>query len=118
PMIFTDETKLVEIADQNKEQIIKSILDEAVATNVKDGGIEGIYPTINEKAVGLRQFITQLQGNLLLAGPEVVDDNFLLGLYNQESRNLFFLLKMHSVPDIFDSMRAWEDKMFFDLHEL
>src|SRR3989338_7454246 len=33
---------------------------------------------------------------------------------------LFFLffIKVRSVPDVFDSFRLWEKKMFFDLHEL
>ena len=26
------------------------------------------------------------------------------------------LLKMRSIPDIFEILRAWESKMFFDLH--
>ena len=32
------------------------------------------------------------------------------------SKNLFILLKMRSVQDVFPSIHAWEDKMFYDLH--
>jgi len=118
PMIFIDQTKFLEISEQNKDKIIKSVRDEANATEVKEGGIEAIYLTLSKKIVGLREFIVLLKGNLVLGGQELVDDNFLLGIANNGSKNVFLLIKMRSWPDIFDSLRVWENKMFYDLQGL
>jgi hypothetical protein len=45
-----------------------------------------------------------------------VNNNFLLGAVNGDTKDFFILLKMRSISDIFDSLRAWENKMFYDLH--
>ena len=50
-------------------------------------------------------------GNTLL-----VNDNFLMGVVNNESKNFFILLKVRSSTYIFNELRAWEGKMFSDLY--
>ena len=41
-----------------------------------------------------------------------------MGLVKGTNKNFFVLIKMRSFQDIFDSVRAWENKMFYDLHSL
>ena len=49
----------------------------------------------------------------------LVSDDFLMGIVNNgSSKDFFMLIKMRSISDIFDSLRAWESKMFLDLHGL
>ena len=116
PMIFIDKAVSVEVALLTPEKIAQSVLNEAINTDVKYGGVEGLYLSSGGKAVGLREFIRLIKGNLVLGSPELVDGNFLLGVYSWETRSVFMLVKIRSLPDIFNSMRAWEAKMFNDLH--
>ncbi|KKP86302.1 MAG: hypothetical protein UR90_C0033G0009, partial [Parcubacteria group bacterium GW2011_GWC1_35_8] len=56
------------------------------------------------------------KGNLIPDENKIlVSDNFLLGAVNGETKDFFILLQVRSITDIFDSLRAWENKMFFDL---
>jgi len=122
PIIFTDQTKSEEIAGLNKDQIAQTILNEANATNVKTGGVERLYLTENKNIIGFRRFLTLLKANLTSDQVTPVNDNFLLGIDNQNTTttetggNLFFLLKISSFDDIFPVMQSWENKMFSDLH--
>lgn len=123
PIIFTDQNQFLEIGGLAKDKIIQTVLNEINATKVKAGGVEGIYLTENKKVVGFRKFIAFIEGNLVPEQITFIDDNFLLGIVNNKttadggaSKDLFILLKMRSMTDIFDGMRAWENKMFYDLH--
>ncbi|OGI76013.1 hypothetical protein A3C67_01435 [Candidatus Nomurabacteria bacterium RIFCSPHIGHO2_02_FULL_42_19] len=117
-IIFNDKTSFIEVANLTKDQIAKMIWDEASNSDVKYEGIEGIYLNANKRIIGLREFITLLKSTLVLDSPELVDDNFLLGVYVWEAKSPFVLIEIRTLPDIFPSMRAWEDKMFYDLHGL
>ena len=48
---------------------------------------------------------------------EFFKDNFLAGISNKDTKDFFILIQMRSTTDVFDVMRAWEEKMFFDLHK-
>jgi hypothetical protein len=68
----------------------------------------------------LRRFIALLKANLqpkvdLPLGDIFVSDNFLMGVVNTETQDFFILLKVRSTADVFESMHAWENKMFIDL---
>lgn len=124
PPIFIDQNYFKEIDGLTKEQIVQSVLNEVNNTNLKAGGIEGIYLTENKKIISFKRFIEVIQGNFDVAGLPFVDDSFLIGASNENTEaipsskniNLFFLFKVRSFPDIFDWLRSWENKLFSDLH--
>lgn len=127
PIIFNDKTAFIEVAGFNRDEILQTILNKVNSTEVKVGGVEGIYLSHNKKVVGLRQFISLIKGNLVPNDntPEgiFVKDNFLMGVVNGNTkpaspagRDFFMILKVHSVSDVFNSFREWEHKILSDLH--
>ncbi len=116
PLIFTDQNKSLEIGNLNKDKIAQTILNEVNATTVKAGGIEGIYLTDNKQIVGLRKLISLIKGSFIPGQTVFVSDNFLTGVLNGETHNFFILLEVRSFADIFDAVKSWENKMFYDLH--
>ncbi len=124
PIIFNDKTSFIEVFGLKKEEIENSVLNKINSTDVKKGGVEGIYPTLNKKIVGLRGFLSLIKSNLVLPKEELlVSDNFLMGVVNVEKApeitnrpGFFILIKVRTTADIFEAMRTWESKMFFDLH--
>ena len=115
-IIFTDGVSTLEIGGLKKEEIAAALFSKKEENQVKQGGIEAIYLTEGGEPVGLRHFIALAGANLPLDRVDFVDDNFLIGVFNQEGeKSLFFLLKARSFPDIFPAMRVWEKKMFSDL---
>lgn len=114
--IFLDQTEFKEISGLTKEQIVQTLKNELSTTKIKTGGVEGLYLTENKKIVGFKRFISLLEGNFPTTSFNLVDDNFLIGISNQETKNLFMLLGVRSFSDIFDSMHVWENKLFFDFH--
>lgn len=117
PLIFTDKAKFLEIGGSNKEKIAQIILNEVNATQVKSGGIEGLYLTENRSVpLGLRRFLNLIGANLDQTTIPLVEDNFLMGVAKNNANDLFILLKTRSFFDIFPALQTWENKMFFDLH--
>ena len=116
PLIFSDTSIFIEVKDFKKEEIVRTVFNGVNTTKVKNGGVEGIYLTYDKKVIGLGKFITLIEGNFILSDINLVNDDFLLGVVNGETKDFFILLKMRSMADIFNSLRAWENKMFFDLH--
>jgi hypothetical protein len=123
PLIFNDQSTFVEVSMLKKEQIINSVLNEVNDTEVKVGGIKGIYLTSNKQVVGLRQFISLIKSSFAPnENTLLVSDNFMLGSMltglkstSPTAGDFFILLKVRSTADIFEAMRAWEGKMFTDL---
>lgn len=117
PLIFNDKSIFIEVKDFKKEEITQTIFNGVSATKVKNGGIEGIYLTENKQVIGLRRFISLTKVNFIPPNNTLfVNDNFLMGVVNNETKDFFILLKVRSVDDVFDSLRIWENKMFFDLY--
>lgn len=116
PLIFNDKSDFVEVADFNKDKIEQTIFNQTNGTDVKNGGVEGFYLTVNKQTVWLRQFIALIKGSFVAGNASVVGENFLMGVVNGKSKDFFILIKVRSLADVFDSLRAWENKMFFDLH--
>ena len=120
PIIFTDKSFLVEVVGLKKDDISQKVLNEVNGTSVKNGGVEGIYLTLSNDPVGFKKFIEIINGNFIPGSGNFVNDTFLMGAYKNSDQTLsndfFILLKVHSVADVFDAMRAWENKMFSDLH--
>lgn len=118
PLIFTDKTVYKEIAGLSKDQIVQTILNEVQSTDVKSGGVEGIYFTENNQVIGFRRFMSLIQSSLATDQIAYINDNFLLGVVNDQSKDLFILLKTRSFVDVFPTMKSWENKIFSDLHGL
>ena len=116
PIIFTDQSKFLEIGGLAKDKISQSVSNEVRATKVKAGGVEGIYITENKTILGLRKFLTLIEANLDQTKIIYTNDNFLMGVANKDTKSFFILVKMRSLPDIFDGLKSWENKMFYDLH--
>ena len=116
PIIFTDQNKFLEIGGLNKDKIIQTVLNEMNTAKIKVGGIEGIYLANDKNPVLLREFVKLIGGSFVPGQTIFVSDNFLLGVVNNKAKDLFILLKVRSFADIFDGMKAWENKMFYDLH--
>ena len=123
PIIFNDKNVLLEVHGLKKDEIVQTVLKEINGTLVKNGGVEGIYLTLNDNPLGFRKFIEIINGDLILNDSNFVDDNFLMGVVNTEAplvsstgKDFFILLKVRSMVDVFDIMRAWENKMFSDLY--
>ena len=116
PMIYLEATGFEEISDLTKDQIFQLINNDVAKEEIKPDGIMGIYVTANKQVLGLRKFLTLIGANIDQTKMEFVSDNFLIGATNIDSKNMFILIKMRSFSDIFDPMRGWEEKMFFDLH--
>lgn len=124
PIIFNDKITFLEVLGFKKDEITQAVLNQINITKVKTDGIEGIYPTENKQIIGLRRFISIIKSSFAPdANPLLVDDNFLMGVVNSKAGDVrmtgegfFILLKVRSTADIFDALRAWEGKMFFDLH--
>lgn len=126
PLIFTDTSTSIETAGLKKDKIIQSVFNFVLASKVKTGGVEGIYLLNNDKRdIGLREFIALIKGNFAPNSDRLlINDRFLMGVVNTGTKlasgsgggDFFILLKMRSTADIFDSLRSWERKMFFDLH--
>jgi hypothetical protein len=125
PIIFNDRTSFIEVLEFKKEEIEQTVLNQANSTTVKKNGVEGIFLTLNNQRIGLREFLSLVKSNFVPNESEVlVSDDFLMGIVNVEGINekssnrpgFFILIKVRSIADIFDAMRAWESKMFFDLH--
>jgi len=93
-------------------------------TKVKRGGVEGIYLTYNKKLIGLREFLSTIKSSFAPGDNRLfISDSFLMGVVNgatdaslSSDKFFFILLKVRSLTDVFDGIRAWENKMFFDLH--
>ncbi|MFH1200974.1 MAG: hypothetical protein V1484_01445 [bacterium] len=116
PIIFNDKSTFLEVSGLKKEEIMQTVLNQVNATKVRVGGIEGIYLTENKQVVGLRRFIFLIKSNFIPGDNLLfVNENFLIGVANTESKDFFILLRVRSIADIFDALRAWEGKIFSDL---
>ncbi len=125
PLIFNDLISYQEITGLTKEEIMQAVLNEVNNTPVKIGGVEGIYLRENNRTIGLRRFISAIEGNFTPnRDPFFVSDNFLMGVVNVNKNDkprtpgegFFLLLKVRETADIFNDLRNWERKMFLDLH--
>ncbi|HEY4513396.1 MAG TPA: hypothetical protein VJH06_02685 [Candidatus Paceibacterota bacterium] len=113
PLIFNDQSVYIEIAGLKADDIKQRVLNEINTSEVKAGGVDGVYLTENKSVVGLRKLLSLIKSNFAPpADTALVSDNFLIGGINNK---FFLLLKSRSTPDIFEPLRAWEGKMFSDL---
>jgi hypothetical protein len=117
-IIYADKTAFLDVGDLEKDKIFALIRSEINYGTVKDDGVEGIYLTQNKQIIGLRKFFELTKSSFVSGDIYFVSDNFLLGAVNKETKAPFILIKMRSIPDVFDNMRNWEPKMFSELSPL
>src|SRR3989338_3255080 len=65
PIVFNDKSSYIEVVELNRDQIVQTIFNAVGDTEVKSGGLEGIYLTENKKVVGLRRFIALIEGTFV-----------------------------------------------------
>lgn len=116
PIIFNDKSKFFEIKDLKKDEIVQTIINETNRVDLKNGGVEGIYLSLDKNVVSLRKFLNVVGSSLVLPSLDYVSDNFLMGVVNTQNRDFFILIKVRSIPDIFTNLRTWEDEMFQEMH--
>ncbi len=117
PLIFTDKTSFSDVTDLSKDVFIETVYRKVQEVTVKKGGIEGIYLVNNKNVVGFNDFLSRIKSELLLPKDvPVVNDNFLIGAANDNTKDFFVLLRVKSFEDIFPQMRIWERKMFTELY--
>lgn len=116
PIIFTDESIYKDVSLFNKEKIAQTVFNEVNIADGKKGAVKGIYLMKDKKIISLGEFVRLINGSLIVDNTSFINDNFLIGAVNQETKNLFILLQVRSFGDIFGNMRAWEKKMFSDMH--
>lgn len=130
-LIFTDQTDFDAIDGFTKDKIIQTIFNRSNNTKVKIGGVNGIYLTENKTVVSFKEFISLIKGSLVLDDANLINNNFLIGVFKSgvspaspslggsvspNIGDLFILLKVKSFTDIFPVMQVWENKMLYDFH--
>lgn len=115
PAIYLDNYLFKDIEGIAGDQIHRVILTEAFSKEIKFDEIFGVYLTLQNKIIGLRKFLSLTSPELDQKNLAFVDDNFLIGATNIENKEIFILIKTRSFSDVFDFMRLWENKMFYDL---
>ncbi len=116
PIIFNDQNVFLEIQDLKKDAVVEAVLREVKKTEIKDGGVEGIFLSAGKKVVGLQAFLTLIKSGFIPNEDNFVSNNFLMGVVKGETKDFFILFKIRDLADVFNSLRAWEKTMFFDLH--
>ncbi|MFM7088800.1 MAG: hypothetical protein ACKOW9_04720 [Candidatus Paceibacterota bacterium] len=116
-LIFVDRTQFLPIDNQNTEKSISTLRSAMALSTVKQGGIEAYYLTRAKKVLGLDTFAAITLGS---APKDILDltDNFLIGSARLSKNEPFILLRVRSFQDVFPEMILWEDKLFYDVHDL
>lgn len=116
PLIYSDQSSVLEISELSRDEIIETILTETFVSELKTDGIKAFYFSNNKNIIGLREFLKLIKSNFAIENNKFLEDNFLLGYLNNENKDLFILMKIRSLSDVFENLRQWENKMFLDLH--
>jgi len=117
PIVFNDDTVFAEV-DADKEKTVASLLSKARAGEMDEKGLRGIYLTENKQIIGFSRFLSLMEANITLGEVNPFQENFLLGAVEGDTRDLFVLIRVTSFAEAFNSLRGWERKMFYDLHDL
>jgi hypothetical protein len=127
PIILTDRNTLLEVKSLTKNEITDKIYKAEINSSVKPGEVEAIFPVENQNLIGLRHFLALIEAHFSPGGANTfIGDNFLLGVVKidpstdfsvlRPGNGFFFIMRMRAMPDIFNSLRAWEEFMLSDLH--
>ncbi|MFN4181152.1 MAG: hypothetical protein ACK4FA_00440 [Candidatus Paceibacteria bacterium] len=117
PVIFVDRTQFVPVDNQNGEKAVGTLRSAVALSSVKQGGIEAYYLTRSKKVLGMDSFAEITFGS----APKAIFDlteNLLVGSVRLSKNEPFVLLKVRSFQDIFPEMSIWEEKLFYDVHDI
>jgi len=118
PIIFVDHTQFVPIDNLKEDQIVNTLKSSFALSTVKLGGVDGYYLTKGKKILDLKDFAKITAPSLPQPMLELSNPNFLVGIVKGTKNEPLILIKVKSFEDAFTEMQKWEDKMFFDLHDL
>ena len=118
PLIYTESYKLLEIKNLTKDKVVESILGEIQNSKKEESAIKTYYFTENDKTISLERFLSIFEVNINNETILSFYPSFLLGTFQKEKSYVFILLKSDTTASVFDGMKLWENKMFFDLHDL
>ncbi len=118
PIIFVDRNQFVSIDNLNNEKAISALKSAFALSTVKQGGIEAFYLTRNKKLIQTDDFLDITALNMPGKARDMISPTFMVGVAKTSKNEPFILLKVRSFSDIFPFMQEWEDKMFYDLHDV
>ncbi len=84
PLIYHETAGVVEVGGLTKDKITEDIWLKATSTEVKVGGVEGIYLTERKSAVGFRRLLALIRASITSSQIEAISDNILFGVVNVE----------------------------------
>lgn len=116
--VFFDQNVFLPVDDFGNDKIMQMIFNQSQNTSIRNNGVEAIYLTLKDEVISLRNFFKIIDIENIFQKNDLVYDNFLLGTVNKENKDLFILISMRSIQDIFPDMRNWENKIFRNLHPL
>lgn len=82
PLIYHENTGLVEVSGFTKDKIAEAIWSQALNTDVRKGGIEGIYITEKKAVIGLRRLLALMRASITSVQLDAISNNMLLGVIN------------------------------------
>lgn len=122
PMIFTDATQFIAVDGLPPDSVSGLVKSEVDNVDIKFGGVKGLYLTESNKVIDFERFSEIASLNLRVSGTDLVEDNFFIGILGVDSTmgarvagDLFILLKIESIVDIFPFIKIWEEDMLVDL---
>lgn len=118
-IIFSNETKNIDITELNKETFISKILEERRINTSQLGSITNLL--ITNKIAGAtkisttNEFLNLLGIKLPFSLSKYIDGEFMLGIHSVRNIELFLILKTSSFENAFTGMLEWEKNMENDL---
>jgi hypothetical protein len=119
-LFFTEASKEINITGLAKDKILNSLLNETWSAKLAKETAEYIYLTEQTPAgkalVDKNRFFSLLGFSLPAAALQNIQQ-YMIGVYNTgDTLQPFILLRADMFNVAYDGMRAWEYKMFDDLH--
>ncbi|MCF7833971.1 MAG: hypothetical protein K9L98_01545 [Candidatus Pacebacteria bacterium] len=118
PIIFTDKTTFLEIDNlPTKNEVATLFYNQISNTDVKIGGMEGVYFSEGKNVLSSRMFLEKINSSYPLEGINVLKTGFLMGVFKtkENTKHPFILLKARSFTDVFPKMLIWEKSLFADM---
>jgi hypothetical protein len=82
PLVFNDKTTVIDISGKSKDEIAESVLQIVNNTEVKLGGLEGIYLVEGKKAIGFSGFASAIKAEIGLDYKDIINETMLIGVIN------------------------------------
>ena len=82
PLIFNDKTQVIDVSGKTKDEIEQSVLVEVNNSDVKSGGLEGLYLIENKKPVNFSRFVSLIRADIGISYKDIINENMLIGVIN------------------------------------